>query len=179
MPYVTDYNFKRIRNWPKIKEKIETLWVESLRGRMEIHHTVFPSEGSACRRYWITLDGEIVWDFPKPFYGTSVDPPPRGAPINKAWEGEHEVDRMLLAYLSAPRAMLMETFVGVRRYSYLSKNPPTEHLLDQWDLGDMLRAADKRLGYTRLMYWAFFELDGGSPARKVLSARFENRKTRR
>lgn len=159
--------------WRTIKQKIESLWADELVGRMSIHHEAYARDGSSSGSYWITLDDDVIWDFPRQFYGDRLNPPPRGEPIDKRWGAMWETERVLHTYLDLPRT---ELFHELHMEYYYA--PAKHYPIDRWDLGDILRAADRRLGYRKLMYWAIFQLDGGSPARDVLRVRFQNRKRR-
>jgi hypothetical protein len=47
--------------------------------------------------------------------------------------------------------------------------------MDEWELTDILRAADRRLGRQTLLAWAR-TLDLDHPAEKVLAARFRDKR---
>ena len=63
-------------------------------------------------------------------------------------------------------SFLMETWIDRPRNQLMA---PVEE--DRWELTDILRAADRRLGHAALMCWAA-TLDGEHPALHVLRVRF-------
>lgn len=177
-------------NWKALKAKIEGLWAPSLQGRMAIHRTHHATGGSPVARYWITLDDKVIWDYPMHFlerhewddtiqaYRTFQPRRGKGIPTWPGGASPRDVDRCLQFYLDTPRDKLMEPLIQVRLIGGRYGGTPIERETDmnQWDIADLLRAADRRVGYLRLTWWAMFELDGGNPARKVLGARFEGKK---
>lgn len=145
--------------WSKLKSRVEDLWVPRL--GLQIHCTVYyrPHPGGSAphrgSRHWITLNGDILWDFPAPFLR---DPPARGrlAPGSLAFpNGGTLIGELLRDYLDRERDRLFEPFED-----------------DGWELTDILRAADRRIGRERLLAWAD-TTDEGHPALAVLRARFD------
>lgn len=151
----------RKRPWSKLKARVEGLWAPEL--KMAIHCNVFRK---TCKhftfdepRHWIILNGRIIWDFPGPFLRPD---PVRGAPL-QYWEEAYgwssslpkpSVPSFLMRqYLDRPPARLMEPFD------------------DPWELLDILRAADRRLGREALDEWGN-GLEDQHPAKAVLSTRY-------
>lgn len=157
--------------WDNVRRRMVDLWVPHLRDRIAIETDWHPKDTVGTSRIILSMDGRSFWDFPTDYYGTYPNrakgwpgsAAPRGQTIYKgSWDDEHIPVRFIERYLDTPRDELFEPIKG-----------------DYWDLGDILRAADRRIGYERLMWWSFFgDLDMGSPARTVLAARFENRAPR-
>ena len=149
------------RRWSKLRTRVEDLWSPAL--PMAIHANVWVKRTRHFTfdepRHWIVLDRRIIWDFPGPFMRPD---PPRGKRI-ETWEeaygwgngdGESSVVATLLRYyLDRERERLFEPFED-----------------DHWDLGDILRAADRRIGRERLRDWGP-GLDAESPARIVVERR--------
>ena len=98
-------------------------------------------------RYWITLDKEIIFDYPKQFAGREeLKYYPYETQIS-------DISSLIREYIDCPCAML----------------PGRRFEADAWGLTDILKAADKRLGRERLQ--AHFN----SPSdiiQKILTARF-------
>lgn len=142
--------------WSKLKSRVEALWAPGL--GLSIHCTSYPfaTPGSPHRvsRHWITMDKSIVWDFPGPFLGEDRA---RGGPVPDAdrhhANGGSVVGVLLRDYLDRSREALFEPFAD-----------------DAWELTDVLRAADRRLGREALTAWAA-KFDAGHPALKVLTRR--------
>jgi hypothetical protein len=143
---------------------MESLWADSLKGRLTCETIWYPADGCPGERMILRLDGEVIWDYPMQFYGDSANPPRYGAAIFKSY-GSWYYDpptKIVGRYIDTPRD---ELFLPMKQDDYL--------------LGDILRAADRRIGYKRLIWWAAFEMTGnGNPARKVLGVRFENKPKR-
>ena len=149
------------RRWSKLKSRVESLWVPAL--PLSIHANVFVQHTTHWNldepRHWITLGKEIIWDFPGPFMRAE---PPRGRRI-VYWEdaygwgggnGQSSVVATLLhQYLERDRGRLFEPFEN-----------------DHWELGDILRGADRRIGHKKLVEWSE-RLGQGSPARIVVERR--------
>ena len=153
------------RRWSKLKSRVEALWVPAL--PMAIHANVFVQHTKHWDldepRHWIMLDKTIIWDFPGPFMKPE---PPRGRRI-VYWEdaygwgggnGQSSIIATLLhQYLERDRARVFEPFEN-----------------DHWELADILRAADRRIGRERLIEWSK-RLDQESPARIVVEQRLGSR----
>jgi hypothetical protein len=144
------------RPWSKLKSRVEDLWVPKL--GLQIHCTSYdwPDFGSRhhLSRHWITLGKAIIWDFPAPFLR---DPPARGRRAEGYLgfpNGGRVIGELLRDYVDRDRDDLFDPFED-----------------DGWELTDILRAADRRLGRAVLKTWAK-TLDDGHPAHAVLAARF-------
>jgi hypothetical protein len=157
------------KRWSKLKSRVEALFAPDL--QLAIHCNVFIK---ATRhfvfdepRHWIMLGrgraGRIIWDFPGPFLRKRPNEPPRSSrgPPLEYWEAGYgsngrkpsEPSALMHDYLDRPRELLMQPFE------------------DPWELGAILRAADRRLGRDRLLTWAA-GLDPEYPALEVIRARF-------
>ena len=151
------------RRWSKLKSRVEDLWSPAL--PLAIHANVWVKRTRHFTfdepRHWIILDRRIIWDFPAPYMRPN---PPRGKRI-ETWEeaygwshgdGESSTAAILLRqYLDRERERLFDAL---------------DH--DHWDLGDILRAADRRIGRERLAAWSA-GFDCQSPARMVVERRLE------
>ena len=142
--------------WSKLKSRVEALWADKL--QLAIHCTSYqwphPGRPEPVSRHWITLSKAILWDFPGPFLSTDRI---RGGPVAYASlhfpNGGSIVGELLREYLDRPKAALFEPFDN-----------------DQWELTDILRAADRRIGRQTLSAWGA-GLDAGHPACAVIEAR--------
>jgi len=164
--------------WSKLKSRIEAIWVPNL--KMAIHTTPFTYKSTygeyQIPRHWIALDKHIIWDFPFPFIGDN--PSPRGKPIAYYEEAYCVSDNVAKPIARAPHntrySPLTSSIVAIILRHYLDR--PREQLLepfpeDEWELADILRAADSRLGRSKLLDWAQ-SLDQEHPALAVIQARF-------
>ncbi|MDR2637006.1 MAG: hypothetical protein LBB55_01560 [Zoogloeaceae bacterium] len=87
-------------------------------------------------RYWISLDNEIIWDYPKDFavkYGTKnlVD---KKISYYPHLSDVPKISDLLRAYIDSPKETLYEKHFAN----------------DKWGLVNILKAADKRIGRRRL-----------------------------
>lgn len=84
---------------------------------------------SKLPRYFITIDKEIIFDYPKDFdttlkYGYNSYP----------WDKEFsEITKVIEEYIQRPESELMNTFVN-----------------DKWGITDIIRVCDRRIGKRRL-----------------------------
>ena len=138
----------------KLKKKIESLWSPNL--DMQIHANYY--QKAHAERWWIALNGEIVWDFPAPFVGYNrLTPMGARLPMIQHF-GSFEcqiIKNIVVPFMTTPVDELL-----IAKFDH-----------DEWELGDILRAADRRLGKKRLREWAV-TLDPGNPAIKIMNARF-------
>lgn len=130
--------------WSRLQKLIYDVWRSDL--GLQIHCNSFALSGaSSVGRYWITLGKEIIWDCPKDF------PEERDKGVYN--HVATEITKVIRQYLDTPRDRLMtETFHG-----------------DRWGLIDIFRAADRRIGSSKLA-----ELAGttdSEPARRILDHR--------
>ena len=130
--------------WSKLKSRLESLWVPGL--RMAIHTTAYrhpeKSGGKPIPRHWITLEGRVIWDFPADFL------------FRKNPEHPAAFDFLLEHYpgnsgQSAPASVIRQ-YIDCPMEAVLT----TKFEDDHWHLGDVLRAADRRSGKSRLHVWA-------------------------
>ena len=121
--------------WSKLQKELYLLLAEGL--NLQLHCSVYRMEsqrGSTnLPRYWLTLEGEIIWDYPKDFMGTNhpnrVDPKwyPYGTDIP-------DISNLIREYIDTPKKELF--------------NKQFEN--DHWGLTNILKASDKRIGSRRL-----------------------------
>ena len=164
---MTRFSGSSPRRWSKLKSRIEALFAPEL--QLAIHCNVFVKVSRHWvfdePRHWIVLGrgrtGRIIWDFPGPFLRPGRDKPPRssrGPPLD-FWEmgygssSSSKPATLIHGYLDRPRGQLLQPFE------------------DPWELGAILRAADRRLDRGNLLNWAA-GLDQEHPALEVIKARF-------
>lgn len=167
----------RTLRWHRLRKKSESLWAPSLRGRLKWYTRFHPCNGCPTSRFVLFLDGKPLWDYPMSFFDDGSGDPlcGRGTALNRVVPDHYGTDPLITMqwYLDKPRDDLFSPMIEERR-GYKGRIHTTDY--DEFDLGDILRACDRRIGFKRLSWWALFELGAGSPARKVLAARFEGRK---
>lgn len=100
-------------------------------------------------RYWITVGGEIVFDYPRQFIHAEENE-------NYPYETQiSDISALIREYIDTP----------------LSDLPEKRFDRDAWGLTDILKAADRRLGKERLRRYFLPE---NAVAEKILRLRFEN-----
>jgi hypothetical protein len=159
---------RKKRPWSKLGREIRALFAPNI--PVQIHCSTLPLQGKeACGstkfpRYWITLNKETIFDYPKQF----MDLPDHNA---EWWDkkradtsgqvtvrncypyerhGVSEISVLIRDYIDRPRETLFEPFEN-----------------DRWGLTDILKALDRRIGKRRLL-----EMKTENPgALKVISLR--------
>lgn len=156
---------RKIRPWSKLQKEVYLLVDPKL--EFQIHCVAYrmcSQWGSTdLPRYWITLDKETIFDYPKQFIHS--DGPDENFRI--AYEAlsiypysseTSEISNMLREYIDTPLSELMtKKFEG-----------------DHWGLTDILRAADRRIGQRRLAELA--EIVSNPAAQKILKQRINKYK---
>lgn len=150
--------------WSKLKSRLEGLWAPEL--RMAIHTTAYrhpeKSGGMRIPRHWITLEDRIIWDFPADFlFRKNPEHPAAFDFLLEHYQGGS-------GHSSAPAGVIRQ-YIDCPVEAVLT----TQFEYDHWSLGDVLRAADRRLGKSRLRVWAA-GLTAQNPAHQVLVARFDS-----
>jgi len=151
--------FKR-RPWSKLQKELYLIRAEGI--RFQIHCRNYPFNGATHRtqvtlpRYWITLDKEIIWDYPRDFKKPpySNDPGSRKKICAYPYFNEvSDISALIREYLDTPKDQLM------------SKHFENDH----WGLINILRAADRRIGQRRLK--ALKSKTRNKAARKIIEQR--------
>ncbi len=121
------------KRWSKLQVRLYNLMEPSV--DFQIHYALYTmhnkkvSHGCELPRCFITVGKEIVFDYPKEcdttrIYGTNSYP----------WDGEiSDISDLIEQYIQRPEEELMEDFED-----------------DYWNLADVLRVCDRRIGKRRL-----------------------------
>jgi len=141
-----------MKPWSKLQKEIYNLWAKEL--SLQIHCTVYSinsNRGSTgLPRYWITLEKEIIWDYPKDFvsHEASGSQYPYTTEISV-------ISELIREYIDTPHDQIC-----ARQYP-----------ADRWGLTDILKAADRRISTRRLIQ---LERETGSQAaRKIIALRLQ------
>jgi len=126
------------RRWSKLQREIYKITDGGI--NLQIHCAVYPMDseyGSTdLPRYWITLDGEIIFDYPKQFVAN--DGTVRnysGFDAGYPYQTDiSDISRLIREYIDTPKEEI---------FSKIFSN-------DHWGLVNILRAADRRIGARRL-----------------------------
>ena len=151
--------------WSKLRRQVYTILEPNL--NLHMYCTFYTSYRDykagpfTSPRNWITLDKEIIWDFPSYFLEWNHPDVPK--PLRWMEDGHwgmegHQPAQLMREYLQTPVNQLFA------RVFYL----------DYWGLINILRSGDRRIGQRRLRAFAD-RLDPIEPAMKVMRRRFELR----
>src|SRR5262245_61645494 len=133
--------------WSALQKLVKALWDPDL--ELDIHCTRYRSVSIGVGRYWITLDGETIWDLPAHFEEERREGPYAGTATSATI--------VFKQYLSAPRRQIVSL-----------KSP-----YDKWGLLDIMRAADRRIGRRGLE--SLLKRGLGTPARRIARARLKSK----
>lgn len=135
-----------MKRWSKLQKQFYTLVDPDL--DFQLHCRLYrmkSQRGSTdLPRYWITLNGAILWDYPRPSFGR-LKHYPYVTDISA-------ISDLIREYIDTSPARLAET-----RFEK-----------DRWGLTDILKAADRRIGVRRFEMLSSRVNDA---ARRVLQAR--------
>lgn len=125
--------------WSKLKKELVKLWDESL--DLDIHQAVYRMESqrgsSDLPRYFITLDKEIIFDFPKDFKNEVLTLGyAKGNQVKVVYPYEGTVSQLsniIREYIDTPKDQLL-----------------TKEFAQDFGLTLILKVADKRIGKNKL-----------------------------
>lgn len=129
-----------MKRWSKLQKELYLI-VDPTIG-FQIHCAAYPMRSrygnTDLPRYWITLDKEIIFDYPKQFVlpdGTVKNYDPDGIHQNYPYCTDvSDISSLIREYIDTPISEIM-----------------TRHFEnDYWGLANILRAADRRIGQRRL-----------------------------
>jgi hypothetical protein len=120
-----------MKRWSKLQKELYLIIDPKI--NFQIHCAAYPigSHNDTIPRYWITLDKEIIFDYPKQFA--------------EYWETNWEMVYPL-EYVVRNISDLIREYIDTPVSEILTKH--FEH--DRWELTDIFRAADRRIGQRRL-----------------------------
>lgn len=140
-----------------MEKKLSEYYDPRLAGRIKWEVRFHAADGDSSAQFILKIDDEVIWCYPTDYYTQ-----------DKRWDDTGKTVWKFDADYSGTRPE-----VTIRKYMALPKDRLFDPIDRDFQLADILRACDKRLGFKRLMWWAFFEMEGGrNPARKVLKARY-------
>ena len=127
-----------MRRWSKIQRELYKIVSEDI--NFQIHCAVYPmnsERGSTdLPRYWITLDKEIIFDYPKQFAtGDGMVRNLTGFEAGYPYTTDiSDITDLIREYIDTPKEELLTKIFN----------------RDFWGLINILRAADRRIGMRRL-----------------------------
>ena len=150
-----------MKRWSKLQKRLYELVDESI--DFKLHCAVYRMQsrrGSTdLPRYFITLAGEIIFDYPKDFVLKSggVKSLAQGA-LTKIYPYGNDISdigELIREYIDTPKDELFKKHFDA----------------DEWGLANILKAADKRIGKRRLQILA--KNKKNQAMQKVIAARLE------
>lgn len=128
------------KRWSKLARELYKIIDPTI--NFQIHCTAYPMKSrrgsSDLPRYFITLDSEIIFDYPKNFATPSGDIKNlRPAPIAQNYPYNNDISaisELIRDYINTPKDEILH-----KHFEY-----------DFWGLANILRAADVRIGVRRL-----------------------------
>jgi hypothetical protein len=173
-----------MKRWSKLRSRVEGLFVPQL--DLQLHLSMYrmaSQRGSHdVPRYWLALGKEILWDYPRDFQGTDrvsgeiSFAPGRYEEIladlddeEREWleEEESRYGDAEYPYINATSwiSILLRRYTDAPLPGLIDREFP----LDRWNLTDLLKIADRRLGKRKLsLKYAHHE---NSRVRRILEVR--------
>ncbi len=148
---------KQLRKWSKLQREIYKLLSDRI--NIQLHCAAYPMDsryGSTnLSRYWITLNKEIIWDYPKQFVTSDG--------------GVRNLTGFVVGY--PHKTDVYEISNLIREYIDTPKDEVFKKIFDNdyWGLINILKAADRRIGNRRLELLK--KKTHNIAAQKVISAR--------
>jgi hypothetical protein len=138
-----------MKKFSKLKKQIDSLFEPSL--KMEMCCYAYPIGGKHTwanrdiQRFCVKLDREIIWDYPKDFEAFKLE--------NSIYTDINSgISALIREYIDTPvDELLHKEFKSEHKeyFSYLSRR---KSVVD-YQLTDLFKAADRRLGREKLMNW--------------------------
>ena len=150
-----------MKRWSKLAKRLYELADESIdfRLRCTVYRMQSRRGGTDLPRYFITLAGEIIFDYPKDFMlkSGSVKSLAQGA-LTKIYPYGNDISdigELIREYIDTPKEELFKKHFDA----------------DEWELANILKATDKRIGKRRLQILA--KNRKNQVMQKVIAARLE------
>ena len=136
--------------WSKLQKSLYS--IISDRVNFQIHCSVYRMKSQRGNtdlpRYFITIDKEIIFDYPKQFFN-------REEIKNYPYETEiSDISMCIREYIDCPVALL----------------PEKKFDCDLWGITNILKAADKRIGKEKLQ--VYFSSSDNPAVKKILAKRY-------
>ena len=112
--------------WSNLQKLLYDLFDSNL--NLQIHCCVYRSKIN-FPRYWISLDNEIIWDFPKDYF-------------NRKKEEENLQNDIELEYKISEIPNIIREYINTPIHELMNKNIEN----DKYGLTEILLVADRRIG---------------------------------
>lgn len=156
------------KRWSKIQSRIYSLFEPKL--KLQIHCAAF-REGCDygqlyAGRYWVTLDKQNIWDFPKQF----INPTTSWYEENLSTTHLIEIDGVMKGniYIVSDISALMREYIDTPLENLLKKQFEN----DKFGFTEILKAADRRIGKKKL--FEYFGKADSVNGLKIIQKRWPN-----
>jgi hypothetical protein len=159
--------WKRPKPWSKLKREIHPLFSPDIKIRLYcVAYRMDSQRGSTdLPRYWITLNKEVIWDYPRDFINQSIYDH-RDFPDDIRDDGRMLKDIYPYGSDVAVISDVLREYIDTPKAELLTKSFEK----DRWGLTDILKAADRRIGKRRLV---MLEGHGNTAADKIVAERLK------
>lgn len=138
------------RPFTKLEKRIEELFEPKLNLKFRCHSYPIRSQwgSSSIPRFYLKLDKEIIWDFPKDFEVKEIQ--------FYQWMDDNKISQLVRAYVDTPVAELLEKEFEIEKPSFIAnfKDKDSTEVNIDYKLTELFKAADRRLGKEKLFKWA-------------------------
>jgi hypothetical protein len=158
------------RPFSKLKKVIESLFDEKL--TMQFCCISYPIRGqwghnNSIPRYYVKLGKEIIWDFPKDFNLKDIS--------FYYWAEFNHINEIVREYIDTPIENLLNKEFTHEKNDFMHQqiNPnEKEILVFEYQLTELFKAADRRIGKEKLLNWA--KEISNPKVDKILELRFKD-----
>jgi hypothetical protein len=133
----------------KLEKIIEELFEPNLKLKMKCFSYPVRSQygSSSIPRFYLQLDKEIIWDFPKDFEIKDI-------PFY-SWMGDNKISELIREYIDAPLAELLDKEFSTEKLSFMANfmHRENKEVNIDYKLTELFKAADRRIGKEKLFKW--------------------------
>ncbi len=141
-----------MKPFSKLKKQIENLFDPVL--KMQFCCSAYPMRSktgyasNSIPRFYLKLDKGIIWDFPKDFAVKDIG--------YGVWANNNGISELVREYIDTPLAeLLYKDFESEKKeYWYHTKATGMEEMHFPYNLTDLFKAADRRIGKANLVHWS-------------------------
>jgi hypothetical protein len=130
----------------KLEKIIEQLFYPNL--KLKIKCFSYTAGKNAIPRFYLQLDKEIIWDFPKDFEIKEI-------PFY-SWADDNHISELIREYIDTPLDELLNKEFKLEKVSFINHGNydgnAKEYNID-YKLTELFKAADRRLGKEKLLSW--------------------------
>lgn len=135
-----------MKRWSKLKKELYLLLVPNI--NFQIHCSVYRMQSqrgsTGLPRYWVTVDGEIVFDYPKQFLDQEIE------------FLDQEIEKSQLSITYPYISNISDISDVIRNYIDTPKSELPDKIFenDKWGITEYIKLADRRIGIDRLINYS-------------------------